>query len=413
MTDDVLGEFQGPIEAAEVAEQQRREGDPTWSPWTRAKGHRLSYEPNLELLNELLSGPIRERASTQSGRLAKAFDAWISYELRRGGFDPAEVWPRNEVPRVSSRDVAGLAEKVALLEGWVASRDQRADAAAQRAERSGEATAVFEAEARLEREHARMRRGHAKREATHAKKVAAARAKGEELDVLDPLVLPDRVPVRDDLLPGLRKLISDVSKAMPNVNATNILGRFYVKQVDVVVSSWNRGPDVLISGKTMFSSFAKNTKNRYEETLGEATNLRDRYPLAAMGYAFVVSDSIFEESGAFGRLQDLLLRTRKPHGPYDATMLLIASGNATTTPLNVTDPLTYPDPAVSEQQPPVDLSAARFFTDLLGTVIENTPVGIHQPVRELRNGTPVPGGTPDPGSDASDEASDDLTAEDG
>lgn len=159
---------------------------------------------------------------------------------------------------------------------------------------------------------------------------------------------------------------------------------------------------MLISGKTMFSSFGKNTKNRYEETLGEATNLRDRHPLAGMGYAFLVSDGIFNESGAYGRLQDLLIRTRKPYGPYDATMLLIATWDEASKVLEIRDPLAHP--ATSAQQPPVDLSAPRFFTDLLSAVILNTPVGIHDEMRTLRNGTPVPGGTPDLVADANEAA---------
>ncbi len=158
---------------------------------------------------------------------------------------------------------------------------------------------------------------------------------------------------------------------------------------------------MLISGKTMFSSFGKNTKNRYEETLGEATNLRDRHPLAAMGYAFVVSEEIFKEKGAYARLQDLLLRTRKPDGPYDATMLLIVRWDASADTVELTSPMTHP--MVRHQHPPVDLGANRFFGDLLGAVIENTPVGVHQQVREARNGA-SPGGAPDPGADAADVA---------
>ena len=47
-------------------------------------------------------------------------------------------------------------------------------------------------------------------------------------------------------------------------------------------------PTFFVSGKTQFSSYLNNKNNRYEEAIGEAHNLRDRYPLAAMGFAFVV-----------------------------------------------------------------------------------------------------------------------------
>lgn len=407
MSDDVLAEFEPLISAAEKADAAAIQADPSASPWGRDADESLRYEPNVALLEALLTGPLQAGASTQSGRLAKAFDAWMAYELRRARFHPAEVWPRNEAPRVSSREVEALREKVDKLQAWVDKRDADFDKRAERLEDKGDAQAQTDAAARLTRLHSRLTRQHASRVKAHAKLTAKAAKDGKPApDPLDPLTLPSRAPASDLLLPGLRQAINGVVSGMPNVNATNVLGRFYVKQVDVVVSAWDRGPDVLISGKSMFSSFAKNTKNRYEETLGEASNLRDRYPLAAMGYAFLVSDEILAEAGAYARLQDLLLRTRKPHGPYDATMLLIASWDSTTNTLQLTDPLTYPDPAVSGQQPPVDLRASTFFTDLLNASITNTPVGIHQEVRDLRNGTPIPGGVPNLAQDAADDAAD-------
>lgn len=410
VSDDVLSEFEPLIDAAEAVDTAALDADPMWSPWARNSTADLLYEPNLDLLVDLLTGPMSVKASTQSGRLAKAFDAWMAYELRRGNFDAAEVWPRNRSPRIFSKDLVGLRDSIALLTTWVADRDAECDAEARKLEDDGHIDAVTAADDRLEREQQRLQRLCDRRLAAYVKKSADAKAKGKALPApVDPLVLPTRVPVQSPLMPGLRQLVAGVASAMPNSNATNVLGRFYVKQVDVVVASWDRGPDVLISGKTMFSSFAKNTKNRYEETLGEASNLRDRYPLAAMGYAFLVSDKIFGEAGAYGRMQDLLLRTRKPHGPYDATMLLIATWDAETGTLALHDPMSYPDPAVSGQQPPVDLSPARFFTDLLNTVITNTPVGVHEDVRVLRNGSGAPGGTPhvtDAAEGDSDESDD-------
>lgn len=122
----------------------------------------------------------------------------------------------------------------------------------------------------------------------------------------------------------LRALIKRLQKELPGYHAASILGRFYSKQVDVAVSAWQHGPDVLVSTKTQFSSFAKNKNNRYEEALGEAPNLRDRYPLASMGFAFLIRSTIYEQLGAFELLRDLLIRLRRPDGPFDATMLLVA-----------------------------------------------------------------------------------------
>jgi hypothetical protein len=47
-----------------------------------------------------------------------------------------------------------------------------------------------------------------------------------------------------------------------------VLGRAYVKQVDVLIAQWSRGPELLISTKSMVSSFRNNLPNRFEESYG-------------------------------------------------------------------------------------------------------------------------------------------------
>lgn len=181
---------------------------------------------------------------------------------------------------------------------------------------------------------------------------------------------------------AIRKEVVKLRDSLPGSADANILGRFYVKQVDVVVSDWRRGPEILVSGKSMVNSYRKNLTNRYEEAVGEAYNLRDRYPLAAMGYAYVARSSIFDEAGAFEMLRDLLVRLRRPDGPFNATMLLIAKWDGAPSRLiDVRDDIAS------------TLTASRFFEDLVGAVLENTPVAIHKEVRLRREGEP-PGGMP-------------------
>jgi hypothetical protein len=407
VSEDVLGEFDHLIHEAERADAEAEALDVLDAlPWTRTSPP--IYRPNLPLLIDLLTGPLADKATTQSGRLAKAFDAWIAYELRRAKLDPAEVWPRARLPRVFSRELHAVQQTVDTLADWLGTQDAAADAEARKAEERGDAAAVAGEQERRRKEDDKRARAYEKKQTKHEKQLAEARQRGR--DEPAPPLPPepaDRVPVQagTKVVPAkLRSAINAVVKSLQANSATNVLGRFYVKQVDVVVSSWDRGPDVLVSGKTMFSSYGKNTKNRYEETLGEATNLRDRHPLAAMGYAFLVNEGIFREPGAYGRLQDLLERTRKPHGPYDATMLLIASWDAEQNQLELADSRSHH--LVKDQQPPVDLSAKTFFTDLLNAVIVNTPVGIHQQLRDYRNRSTVPGGAPNPVADADDAAED-------
>lgn len=80
-------------------------------------------------------------------------------------------------------------------------------------------------------------------------------------------------------------LAVDLDNVVMAVTPTDarVLGRAYDKQVDVVIARWDRGPELLVSTKTPVSSSGKNLANRFEETYGDAGNLRGRCPLAAVG----------------------------------------------------------------------------------------------------------------------------------
>ena len=156
------------------------------------------------------------QATSQSGVPALALDVWVSYELRRAGFDPDRVWPRPVAPRVLPREVIDF---VAALP------------ARQRAE------------------------------------------------------LTERISVR----------------GTGGAPSANILGKNYVKQVDVVMSSWATGPELMISTKRMDSSFGKNAANRVEESYGDAKNLRSRHPEAALGFLYGLGANALETEPEIAR----------------------------------------------------------------------------------------------------------------
>lgn len=209
----------------------------------------------------------------------------------------------------------------------------------------------------------------------------AARLESAVADLLDTLKTAEEADGRRLRPPALRSAILALRQAVPGSSQANVLGRFYKKQVDaLVLADWMRGPDLLVSGKTQFSSYLNNKNNRYEEAIGEAHNLRDRYPLAAMGFAYLVRSNVYD-GGAFELLRDLLVRLRRPDGPFDATVLLVADWPDGTLELR-----SVADPAPA-------LSLPRFFADLIDTVMFNTPVDVHQGVRERKLGEP-PGGYP-------------------
>ena len=148
----------------------------------------------------------------------------------------------------------------------------------------------------------------------------------------------------------------------------------------------------------MFSSFGNNKNNRYEEAIGEANNLRDRYPLAALGFAYVVRDNVFD-GGTYELLRDLLIRLRKPDGPFDATVLLVASweggaplededgSDETGLDEQVDQPKTL-EPTIFQdvQDPAPALALPKFFEDLLDAVMTYTPVDFHKEVRMRKAG---------------------------
>ena len=296
-------------------------GSPWINPIHSAASARRDYIPDYDLARRLLAVPISEgRAEEQqSGRVAKSLDAWIAHELRRAGFPEGSVFPRRRRPRVLSPELAPLEAQLDRVLALLAAEEAKLQA-------SGKST------------------------------------------YLRPVKFRHAVAKLRTLIPG-------------SANA-DILGRFYVKQVDVAVSSWQRGPDVLISTKTQFSSYLNNKNNRYEEAVGEATNLRDRYPMAAMGFAFLVRSNIHDEQGAFIYLRNQLARLRRPDGPFDATMLLVADWDDNDKALMPIEDTVEP------------LTARSFFEDLLTAVMNNTPVDLHQELRLRHQGEPPPGGMP-------------------
>jgi hypothetical protein len=82
-----------------------RDADLTQSPWQDG-----AYIADLDLLRELLRLTLGTKQ--QSGRMAKAVDAWIAHELRRAGFAGDAVWPRTRQPRIMPAELAQLEQAI-------------------------------------------------------------------------------------------------------------------------------------------------------------------------------------------------------------------------------------------------------------------------------------------------------------
>lgn len=147
-----------------------------------------------------------------------------------------------------------------------------------------------------------------------------------------------------------------------------VLGRVYLKQADVLMAHWSRGAELLISTKTMLSSYGKNLRNRFEESYGDAANLRGRHPLCALGFLFVVRADIPEGDRNF--LSDMLGKLTGPGEGYDAVCLLIVDWDTNGTV------------AIDHQHVPDALAAGSFFATLVSAVLDRTPIYLHVAARE-------------------------------
>lgn len=300
------------------------------NPWVQQHGGILCYEPDVDTLSRLLGVPLYLNAESRTGVPALAFDVWLSYELRRAGFDSDTVWPRPIHPRILPKPIASL---------------------------------------------------------------------------LKALPAKERAQLQDRLTR---------SSAIAGVTSSNasILGKNYLKQVDVIMTDWATGPELLISTKRMDSSYGKNAPNRIEESYGDAKNLRLRHPLAAVGFVFGLrSDILHEEPDTAEWLIDLLIKLGREEDAYHATCLIMMeyadTGKvdshadelelpAATKPVTAEEAATvsafYADLNIETLPPvkilsdkvPLELSPGRFLSEMVTRVLDTTPVTMHREARRLR-----------------------------
>ncbi len=306
------------------------------NPWVIGPTGRPTYEPDFNTLQRLLAVPLYLRADTRTGVPALALDVWLSYELRRAGFDHDATWPRGAHPRILPTSVANLLKALPAKERAL---------------------------------------------------ISARLAK---------------------------------SAAVPGVTSAsaNILGKNYLKQVDVIMTDWQTGPELLISTKRMDSSYGKNAANRVEESYGDAKNLRLRHPLAALGFVLALrSDILSKEPDTAEWLMDLLGKLGREDDAYHATCLIMLeyddavaipgdSGEDPENPLVAAgiDPnpesdqdlvpvpeseveralASLPTVLVRHDAIPAGLSPARFLGLMVDRVLDATPINLHVEARLRR-----------------------------
>ena len=153
-------------------------------------------------------------------------------------------------------------------------------------------------------------------------------------------------------------------------SSADIMGAAYKKQVDVGLSSWTTGPEILISTKTMRSSFGKNLSNRYEEAYGDAKNLKGRHPLATVGFYFLADSKIVDEGSSFRKALSMLQKLQMEEDAYDVVCLHLFDFESEGAKVSAANDLV-----------PELLSPQHFFNRLIGKTLVRASYDDHEKVR--------------------------------
>lgn len=234
---------------------------------------------------------------------------------------------------------------------------------------------------------------------------------------VSPRVLPNEIMTFLEKLPKKDQaaLWQRIEAGAGGSSSANLLGKNYVKQVDVVMSGWATGPELMVSTKRMDSSFGKNAANRVEESYGDAKNLRLRHPQAALGFVYALSAVALEtEADIAAWLVDLLIKLGREEDAYDAVALVLpdlAKSDEPTDPEPEDDagpieagpveeegalfaePASLPDIDLSEvirvplnrDEVPPELDPARFFRVMCARILDNSPINFHREARARRS----------------------------
>jgi hypothetical protein len=162
---------------------------------------------------------------------------------------------------------------------------------------------------------------------------------------------------------------------LAGASRSTVVGGQFNKEVDVVIANDDRGLELAVSTKAMTDSYGKNVSNRWEEASGDLLNIRRRFPLAALGFAFIATEPVLREATSFGRLKDMLRKlTTVVTGPegsaYDCACLILADWTGGRARLH-------------ENHVPDDLGIDRFFERLLPVLFARSPVTDHTNARAL------------------------------
>ena len=91
--------------------------------------------------------------------------------------------------------------------------------------------------------------------------------------------------IADDLRSFLTKKATNAGVRV--VEEAKIFGSYKSKDVDVSVIHPTNGPLIMVGVRSQMSSIGKNVLTYYQDIIGEAISLQERFPMTVMGYAYL------------------------------------------------------------------------------------------------------------------------------
>lgn len=162
------------------------------------------------------------------------------------------------------------------------------------------------------------------------------------------------------------------------VEEAKIFGSFKSKDVDVAVIHPLNGPLILVGVRSQMSSVGKNVLTYYQDIVGEAISLQERFPMCTTGYAYVHPHRVVpwqKKNGSWVKAEDpnhgRFARMYEGIGYRDDRLYKHQTGSYDQFSYSVVDfhadPIEVKDDIVRSAVPDLDMSISTFVPRLVDT----------------------------------------------
>lgn len=137
-----------------------------------------------------------------------------------------------------------------------------------------------------------------------------------------------KIPLKDMALPSGRPHYP-TARIDPHrfqlMREATLFGSHKNKDEDIALTHYANGPQIVIGVRSQMSSVGKNLENYYEGIIGECISIHDRFPMAVLGYVYLlpkapIKPGLEAETVDLERAEKLFLKITGRddwHGPHD------------------------------------------------------------------------------------------------